>query len=194
MIHTFIPYATNDRNLGAAYNKSISLIGDDDWACLLDHDAMFTVGDWYYQLNEIVSIAPNAGLLTCVCNRVGNREQVIEVDGGDINNHDIYLHRSIGRRRSERYRLELRECVNPISGVVILTSKRAWQRAGGFSDGFFGVDNRYDLTLREAGYRNYIMDGVYCYHWYRGDGQPQPGWQYPDNAHLPPITQRQSAD
>jgi hypothetical protein len=70
MIHTYIPYAPSsiNKNIGAVYNGFMNMISDDDWACFLDHDAMFTTLDWYKQLEDIVenlsSSHPDARLLT----------------------------------------------------------------------------------------------------------------------------------
>jgi glycosyltransferase involved in cell wall biosynthesis len=49
MIHTMVPFAP-DMNLGAAYNRAMSLIHEDDWACFCDHDMMFTTRYWHAQL------------------------------------------------------------------------------------------------------------------------------------------------
>ena len=52
------------------------------------------------------------------------------------------------------------------SGFMILTHKKAWQAAGGFSDGFLGVDNIYFKNLIEAKFKTYVMPGLYMYHTY----------------------------
>lgn len=191
MIHTYIPYAPSsiNKNIGAVYNGFMNMISDDDWACFLDHDAMFTTLDWYKQLEDIVenlsSSHPDARLLTACTNRVGNPEQVVQ--GIEPQNHDIYYHRKIGKQRQVEYGSSLRECEILISGVVILLSKEVWKQTGGFSDGFLGVDKDIDNKIRELGYKSYIMDGVYCYHWYRADGTPIQGYGYPKESNLPPI-------
>jgi len=191
MIHAYIPYAPSsiDKNIGAVYNGFMNMIADDDWACFLDHDAMFTTLNWYKQLEEIVAglnnFHYNAGLLTACTNRIGNPEQV--VPGIESQNHDIYYHRKIGKQRQLEYGTSLRECQIRISGVVILISKAVWKQTGGFSDGFLGVDNDIDNKIRDLGYKSYIMDGVYCYHWYRADGIPLQGYGYPKESNLPPI-------
>lgn len=191
MIHTYIPYAPKsiDKNIGAVYNQFMNMISDDDWACFLDHDAMFTTLNWYKQLENIVESLSfsnrDARLLTACTNRIGNPEQVVE--GIEAQNHDIYYHRKIGKQRQVEYGSSLRECKILVSGVVILISKETWKQTGGFSDGFLGVDKDIDNKIRELGYKSYIMDGVYCYHWYRADGTPIQGYDYPEESNLPPI-------
>lgn len=191
MIHTYIPYAPKsmDKNIGAVYNNFINMIPDGDWACFLDHDAMFTTLDWYKQMENIVESLDtshhDAGLLTVCTNRIGNLEQLIE--GIEPQNHDIYYHRKIGRQRQIEYGNSLRKCEYVISGVVILMSKEVWKQTSGFADGFLGVDNDIDRKIRELGYKSYIMEGVYCYHWYRADGIPIQGVGYPTENNLPAI-------
>jgi hypothetical protein len=191
MIHTYIPYAPKaiDKNIGAVYNNFMNMLQDEDWACFLDHDAMFTTIDWYPQIEDIVeglSLShPDAGLLTTCTNRIGNSEQIVK----DIEpqNHDIYYHRKIGKQRQIEYANSLRKCEYFISGIVILISKKMWKKTTGFTHGFLGVDNNIDQQIRELGYNSYIMDGVYCYHWYRADGFPIQGYGYPLESNLPAI-------
>lgn len=202
MIHTYIPYAPKslDKNIGEVYNAFMNMIPEGDWACFLDHDAMFTTLTWYKQLEEIVeslSVAGpgisdhpgladhNVGLLTACTNRIGNWEQL--VNGIEPQNHDIYYHRKIGRQRQLDYGNTLRQCEHLISGVVILIAKDVWKQTSGFADGFLGVDNDIDRQVRQLGYQSYIMDGVYCYHWYRADGVPIQGVGYSTESNLPAI-------
>ncbi len=191
MIHTYIPYAprSTDKNIGAVYNNFMAMIPEGDWACFLDHDAMFTTLDWYKQLEDIIANLQvshqDAGLLTTCTNRIGNLEQVI--DGVESQNHDLYYHRKIGKQRQIDHGLQLRECDYLLSGVVMLISKKIWAETQGFSDGFLGVDNDIDRQIRALGYKSYIMDGVYCYHWYRADGVPMQGVGYLEKDNLPAI-------
>jgi len=191
MIHTYIPYAprSTHKNIGAVYNNFMQMLPEGDWACFLDHDAMFTTLDWYQQLEEIIDglklSHPQAGLLTTCTNRIGNFEQ--RISGIEPQNHDIYYHRKIGKQRQIEYGNSLRECEYLISGVVILISKEVWKKTVGFTDGFLGVDRDIDQKVRDLGYKTYIMDGVYCYHWYRADGIPMQGYEYPIESNLPAI-------
>ena len=194
MIHTYTCYApmSMDKNIGATYNKFMGMVNDDDWVCFLDHDAMFTTHAWYKQLEQVVERIEEAklpiGLLTAVTNRIGNVEQIIfNKISAEAQNHDMYFHRKIGRERMIEFGISGREATNLISGIVMLTSKKAWKETGGFKDGFLGVDNDYDLQVRKAGYKTVILDGLYVYHWYRADGQPMQGWQYPVETNLPLI-------
>ena len=172
MIHTNIPYCPKEKgqDLGFAYNTFMEMIGEDDWACFLDHDAMFTTSDWYHQLEEIIESKPDAGLFTCNTNRIGNPHQKpfnIHQD-----NHDIRFHRKVGSDIQRSRRLVLRDVTDGqlISGVMLLLSKKTWKACGGFKAGFLSVDNDIHSKVKSLGKKVYIMDGVYVYHWYRFTG------------------------
>jgi len=170
-IHNFIAYTTSEeeKNLGKAYNRYMGLLpNDNDWACFLDHDAMFTTSDWYHQLYEIIDANPEYSCFTAVTNRIGNPDQ--KFAGIDQNNHDIVYHREIGKKAQEQFRTEVKDITKRqlLSGVMILVQKSAWKKAGKFSEkGFLGIDNYFDKALREKEMKTGITKGVYLYHWYR---------------------------
>lgn len=171
MIHTCIPFCPPEKgkNLGFAYNSFMNLIRDDDWACFLDHDAMFTTDDWYQQLQSYTKMENRKiGLLTAVTNRIGNQEQrFFQNDSIESLDHDFYFHRKIGRRVFLTNGLNIKEARSPVSGVLLLISKKTWRSVGGFCDGFLGVDNDIDKKVRKVGLKVYIAEGLYVYHWYR---------------------------
>jgi hypothetical protein len=71
-----------------------------------------------------------------------------------------------------KYGYKVKEYTNTkrgLSGVVIVTSKKAWHTVGGFDSGFLRVDWNYTKKCLKAGLKTYIMEGVYVYHWYRGN-------------------------
>lgn len=194
MIYTFIPHSSNFEkpNLGEAYNSFMSLLpSEDDWGCIIDHDAMFTTYSWYNQLTKLVALYPNAGCFTAMTNRVGNACQVINspieiIEQPDIkekrksnlefinennNNHDIKYHRKIGENLYKQNGDLVTEIGSKdlLSGVLILVKKRVWEEIK-FRQGFLDVDNFFHKDCLQKGFKVYLMKGVYIYHWYRGDG------------------------
>ena len=176
MIHTYIPYADKEHpmNLGWAYNNFMKLIGEDDWACFLDHDAMFTTSDWYNQIEDIIKDNPDVGVFGARTNRIASRHQL--VGNIDVNNHDIEYHRKIGSHiktkwYSDVFLLDSKKTRDAgLSGVVILIQKRTWSKLGGFKpDGFLGVDNDIRYRADDKNVKVGIMNGIYVYHWYRAD-------------------------
>ena len=171
MIYNFIAYAQGDKeNLGKTYNEYMELVGEKDWACFLDHDAMFTTGDWFKQLEKIIVANPQYDLLTACTNRIGNPEQKLQKL---LDTHDITYHRGIGARLQKQCGTDVNDVTvtHAISGVVMLVSKAAWKKAGGFKDGFLGLDNDFHQRVKKADFKVGVMKGIYVYHWYRADGK-----------------------
>ena len=171
MIYNFVAYAPGDKeNLGNTYNQYMSLVGDDGWACFLDHDAMFTTEDWYKQLENIIAENPEYDLFSACTNRVGNPGQRI---AGLDETHDIMYHRGIGKRLQSQGGTDVNDVTNShcISGVVMIVSKKAWKKVGGFKAGFLGVDNDFHQRIAKAGLKVGVAKGLYVYHYYRADGK-----------------------
>ncbi len=170
MIYNFIVYAPREyhKDIGRIYNKYMELLPtDEDWACFLDHDAMFTTNDWYSQLEDIITENPEYGLLTAITNRIGNTEQ--RIAGIDYDNHDICYHRRIGKMAQEQGRTTVIDIskTRSVSGVVMLIKKAVWKKAEGFKKGFLSVDKDFHQRVINAGEKVGIMKGLYVYHWYR---------------------------
>jgi len=170
----FMPYA-NDRNLGRAYNEAMSLLPEDGWGCLIDHDVMFTTTEWHRQLTAAILAKPE-GCFSGVTNRIKSPYQ--RVPGVSAKNHDMAYHRKVGLKLAlEKPRL-LDVTEDPSgkdqtpAGFLMVLSKTAWREAGGFAEGLHYVDRVMWLSLKQAGRRLYIHKGVYLYHWHRAGGEP----------------------
>lgn len=166
------PYSL-ERNLGAAYNAAMALVPEGGWACFTDHDAMFTTREWYRQLVEAIEFRPEAGLFAAVTNRIGAKWQ--RAPEANRDNHDIKYHRDIGKKRLVEHRslLDVTD-TKGFGGVLMCLSKKAWQEAGGFADGLLCVDHSIHFRLRDAGYRIYLLESIYLYHWRRAFGDELP--------------------
>jgi len=128
MIVAMIPYCPSGHgaNLGYAYNEQMKRLGDDDWACFIDHDACFTTREWYRQLEAIVERIEGPALLTARTNRVGTPWQCVE--GVDPNEHSMEYHRAVGEKVMREQGTTITDVTgrSPISGVVMLLSKKTW--------------------------------------------------------------------
>lgn len=169
MIVAATPFAT-DRNLGAAYNEFLGRLSDDDWAVLIDHDAMWTTPHWYNQLSSVL-VDRSIGCITAMTNRIGCPYQ--RVPGADAN-HDVRFHRQLGeqlRRQHGTDTIDVTRREPLISGVVLTVRAGTVRAVGGFRSGLLGVDNALHASLRDAGFQVLLMPGLYVYHWYRADGR-----------------------
>lgn len=168
-IHAMTPFAT-DRNLGAAYNRAMALVPEDDWAAFFDHDMMLTTREWYPQLEEAVAFQPGAGAFVAMTNRIAAPWQQI----GDPNNHDVYHHRQFGAERLKARTLLDITHTKGFGGVLFCVSKAAWQAVGGFPDGLLCVDHGLHFKLQRAGYKVWLLESLYVYHWRRAFGDELP--------------------
>lgn len=174
MIYNFIAYATDSegKDIGKAYNRYMNLVPkDDDWACFIDHDAMWTTEDWFKQLGEILAENTEYGLLTVCTNRIGNPDQKI---AKLQDTHDMLYHRAIGRQLRQQGDLTVKDVTNIhcISGVVMVVKKSVWKKAGRFKeDGFLGIDNDFHTRVAKSGGKIGVMRGLYVYHCYRADSE-----------------------
>jgi len=170
MIYTFIPYSEEKPpKLWDAYNKFMELLPDnDDWACLIDHDVMFTRKNWFHQLNDIIKKHPEYDCFIARTNRIMCRWQKI----GDLgNSDDIKEHKKLGEKIQQESYDEIIDVTNksPFSGFLMLVKKRAWKKVKfihGEKSGFGGVDNAFHQGLKVADFKIGLMMGVYLYHWH----------------------------
>ena len=170
MIYYSIPYST-EKNIGGYYNSVMeNLKNDDDFACFVDGDTIFTTSNFGNQINDVVKRYPDCRFFTCYTNRVGFKKQVHPMV--DTNNNDMEYHRRIGSLLQETYwdlcddlsdlkRSEL------ISGMFLLVRKDLWREVGGFKSGMLSVDNDFHAKCIDINEKLLLMKGVYIYHWYR---------------------------
>jgi len=133
-----------------------------EWVLFHDHDIFFANKNWMQICQKHLRDNKDGGLFTCVTNRIGNGEQKVfrEQDDHDLRHHWMFAEKQQGE--------PLIEATRPISGLIMLTSKTAWKKCGGFREkGIIGVDNHYYGAVKRAGYKVYIMKDLYVYHRYR---------------------------
>jgi len=176
MIYYSIPYSI-EKNLADYYNKFMEVLpSDDDYACFVDGDTIFTTSDYGHIIHEAVMAYPNIGCFTCYTNRVYNKKQV--VSGIDYDSNDIIYHRKIGNSLKTVFGSTCVDITDPtvekekpryLSGCLILIKKSLWRKINGFKNlnAMLGVDNELNKDIIAVGEKIYLMKGVYIYHWYR---------------------------
>lgn len=168
MLFPVMPFSP-EKNYGTACNQMMGLLPADGWACIMDHDVLWTTLNWYHQITEIIAAHP-LGTFTAVANRIGHPMQR---EAGAPRTDNLAVHRVYGTEVARRHwgqLLDITDVQPPMSGMVIVLSKANWELAGGFRpQGILGVDNALHLALRAQGRKIWVMRGVYVYHYYRGD-------------------------
>ncbi len=162
MLHIISPY-DNEKNLGKAYNEAMKYYNADDWVCLKDHDTLFLLPDTIRHISRYTELFPDAGILTCLTNRLANAEQMMlpRCDEDDR----IRLHIKVAELR-EKSLYDTTKLNKPISGFLMVIRKSTWDRIK-FDDGCLGVDNKYHLKIVAAGLDVLRMNGIYVWHTYR---------------------------
>lgn len=169
-IRTLIPFA-EDQNLGAAYNAEMDALPEGGWACLLDHDVMFTTKMWYSQMLAAIHTKPE-GTFTGLTNRISITEGWQIPQGVDRDNHNVMYHRALGHKLMQQpFKLEdVTGAYQPTRGFCLVVSKSTWRKVGGFPDGLLGVDFGFHFRLRANLCPLYCIRNLYLYHFYRADG------------------------
>ena len=143
------------------------LPNNEDYACFVDGDAMFTTHFFGHQISRITEKYNDCGLFTAMTNRVGTHYQLVP---GMWENNNMAEHWQKGKELYERNYIV---CINinkkpPLSGVLILLRKKEWLQVGGFlEDKMLGIDNSIHYRIRDMGGVIKLMTGVYIMHYYR---------------------------
>jgi len=182
LIQTFVPYSP-EKDLAQAYNDCLEMLrSDEDWACLLDHDAMFLHPKWYSQLQGYIDKYPECECFTCLVSRTGGVRQRPKLSPTDAdlikrNPDHIKTLQIMAEKIKDAEQGNIENFTTPaphhLCGTLILVKKSLWKRIGGFSHWYtdnkiLGVDSNWHQRLYEGGEKLYIMKGVFIYHWYRG--------------------------
>jgi GT2 family glycosyltransferase len=171
VIHVCIPYDSG-KNLGAVYNQSIRMVGDDPnyhhkFIVVMDHDAMFLTPDAIKHIDVYAERFPDTGIFTCYTNRLhpDSKGQLL----GPISENDSIRHHIEIAEKQKSKLYEVTEIDHPIGGFLMVIKIAAWEKVGGFSENgkCLGVDNDFSGRILKAGYKILCMSGVYVFHTYR---------------------------
>ena len=165
---------TGKRCMGTAYNAVLNQHSDNDWLAIIDHDAMFTIYDWYTQLQHVIKNNPKAKAFTARVNRMATVEMMVL--GVDPHNHDISYHRKLGKHLSNKYWGQTTSHSKPenaghFSGTFLCVHIGTIKKLGGFpiNHETLGQDNLIHKLILDAGHEFHVCNGIYIYHWYKAD-------------------------
>ena len=180
MIWTHITWSPKGKCIGSGYNQVLTQHNDNDWLAIIDHDAMFTTGTWYQQMQKAIDDNPNMKGLTARINRMATQEQMVL--GIDPNNHDYAYHRRVGKYLSDKYYGQTTKITAPghFSGTFFAVHIGTMKKLGGFTEtgNQLRCDNLLQAAIVNAGYEFRVCNGIYIYHWYRADDP------YPHSKHV----------
>lgn len=178
MIYSFGNIYSFDGDLGKAYNDHMKLLpNNNDWAIFTDSDVLLW-GDFGHHIEEVIKAHDNIGIITCICNRIGNMHGY-QIHNKISDDPNIINHYKISDSINYSKRGKVTELTKFISGMVMVINKQAWEDVGGFPEKTNKVDNRFSSKILRAGYRILQMDGLYVFHYYRLHKDSK------DTSHLP---------
>jgi GT2 family glycosyltransferase len=140
-----------------------------DWVIFQDHDILQLNPEWYQMiLSAIDRHGYSAGFITGVTNLIACPMQFCLEAPRSL---EMIDHMRFAKERYKKFGNETKIIIPekmplPFSGFFMVTHKKAWEDAGGFKDGFLGVDNYYHEAVIDAGYQTYVMPGLYMFHMY----------------------------
>jgi len=166
MIHVLQPYSLEKR-LGKAYNEALNIVPDNQWAILMDHDAMFLTPDAIAHVHQYTQRYPETGIFTCYTNRLHPMSKGQLWEDRCEENADIRHHIRIAEE-AKKGLYKATEITTVIGGFCMVVKKETWKQTK-FSEDLFclGVDNAFSRRVMATGKKVLRMDGIYMFHIYR---------------------------
>lgn len=158
------PYAA-DKDLGREYNRIMSLIPDNETACLMDIDTMFLTPQQPGIIMQYIEKYPDA-VLTCYTNRISPLSKQLLY--GKVNEDpDIKVHMSCAVKM-QLQPMSVRMIGNAISGFLMVVPKSVWHKVK-FVEGIgcLGVDTYFSRALHQKRIPILLMENLYIFHSYR---------------------------
>jgi hypothetical protein len=164
------PFAS-DKNIGRAYNEFCEMVPDGDWICLRDGDSLFLHPHWGKQIEDIVIKHGNDyALMGCITNRLRSPRQLY--NNAFSEDPDILNHKTIADELYTGWYDQVRNAGHPIAGLLMLFPKSTWKKIQ-FQENTIHFDSLFSQSVLDHGGSVGIMEGVYCFHFYRFD-KPNP--------------------
>jgi len=167
----FQPFAA-DKNIGKEYNHYCSIVPDNDWICITDHDSMWLHPHTKKQLEDIIAEQGNKyDLLGCLTNRLASAQQCY--NGKLSDDPNILNHYGIAEELYNNNYAVVTQAMGGIAGLLMLMPKKTWERIK-FQENDIAFDTTFcrKLLIQHKG-KIGIMQGVYLFHYYRFH-QPNP--------------------
>ena len=169
-IYYSIPF-NSDKCIGKYYNEFMDIIpNDNDYACFVDADTIFTTPDYGTLIEEVIKLNPTIDMFTCYTNRVNCKWQIHP--DVDVYSNDMSYHMLFGKQIKEHNQTKCTDCTNGqlFSGMFFIIKKSAWNKIGKAKQyGMLGIDNDIHKKIKQHKMKLYRMDGLYVYHWYRNN-------------------------
>lgn len=157
-----IPFSFT-KDLGAAYNSAMSKVTD-DYAIIMDYDAMVLTPNTLPLVDRYVKAHPNAAVLTGWASRAhpSSSQRYPVMNEGNV------LHAINLAEQLEQKPMSVRNIIKNLTGFFMVVKKATWEKYK-FKEGIgcLGVDTDYWQQLIAGGETILLMETVYIWHTYR---------------------------
>lgn len=150
-------------NIGGAINSCVASLPDDCYICLRDGDTMFLTSDWGTQIEQIIQANPQYDLITCMTNRLGVKEQLIN---GQFMEGDISHQIEVAKTSWQDHGITVIPA-RLAAGLCMIFRKSLWKNVGGFPEFDITFDRVFSQKVIKSGSKIGIATGLYIFHNYR---------------------------
>lgn len=163
MVYYFTPFF--EKNLGQAYNNYCELVpNDDDWITFMDGDVMQLHLNWGEIWGKILEKNNDAGIITCMTNRLGCKNQLVPKM---FTVQDILIHKLMANRLFNINKFAVANLNEKIAGFFFSFKKSTWKKVGKFIDGILAIDFDFSQRVLNSGMDIRLATGFYVFHYYR---------------------------
>lgn len=167
-IYYSTPYHQGD--IGKGINDFIELLPDDSWVCIRDADTMFLTPNQQEQIQYIAQTT-DYDLIGCRTNRLRSPYQALE---GAFSIDSMGWHQDKARElENASYGIvEPIPDTEVVAGMLMLFRKSLWNEIK-IPERSIRFDTEFSNSVRSAGYKLGIAQGIYIFHMYRyGETDP----------------------
>lgn len=157
-----IPFSL-EKDLGKAYNDAMAQVTD-DYAIILDYDAMFLTPNTIPLIDRYVKAFPDAALYT----GYASRSHPSSSQHYPIMTHGNVLEAINRATKLEQRPMKVKQIYKNLTGFFMVVKKSTWEKYK-FKEGIgcLGVDTDYWKQLIAGGEKILLMETVFVWHSYR---------------------------
>lgn len=168
-----VPYATSG-HLADSCNEMVRTLPG-EWFLFTDADVMFLTPNYGHLIQRAIDENPEAGLMTCLTNRIGATQQ--RTERGLMTTDSLLELRRLALERATIHGASVTPIRAPISGFFLLFRREAWAHVGGFKGrGILHIDWRFSRDIEAAKFPILRLEGLMVAHFYRLDGSAASGY------------------
>ena len=167
VIHPITPWLP-ERHLSEAVEMNVRPVPNGHWVLILDWDCYIGLDKrWYDKCASAIAQVPNAGVISCMTNRIGSPLQKMAgaPPGRNISDHEEFA-QSLPDEAILRDVTDIRTA--KLSGMFFLIKRDTFDEIPELPRSkFIGLDNWLGDRIREIGRRLYVITSLYVFHGYR---------------------------